>query len=173
MNSKSICKIESCSGFAIAKGLCNKHYGRLHRNGDPEKLIRDGSGWINDGGYRNISRNGLSILEHVFIAEKALGRKLRGHEVVHHANGNKLDNVNTNLVICTTQYHNMIHQRMRAFELSGNPNFRLCTYCKEYDNPKNMYASQEHAHHRNCVNSHQREARRTKTKVSQTRVRTL
>lgn len=35
------CRISNCEGNIKAKGLCEKHYARQRRNGDPNKLRRD------------------------------------------------------------------------------------------------------------------------------------
>lgn len=58
--------------------------------------------------------DGRRMYKHRFILEKELGRKLFSTEVVHHKNGNKLDNRPSNLELTTQSKH--IHEHFGTFE---------------------------------------------------------
>lgn len=51
--------------------------------------------------------------EHRIIVENYLGRKLESNEIVHHLDGNKLNNEISNLMIVTRAEHARIHAQMR------------------------------------------------------------
>lgn len=102
------------------------------------------------------------VFEHVRVVASALGRPLCGTEEVHHVDENKSNNANSNLVLCPDRaYHMLLHRRLRAYKAVGDPNARLCKYCKRYDLPQNLkiYA-QTQPHHIECNRSWQRSQRR-------------
>lgn len=64
-------------------------------------------------GYRTIRQDDKTYkFEHVIAAEKALERPMKKGEVVHHLDGDKLNNKNNNLLICDRNYHLWLEQRM-------------------------------------------------------------
>jgi len=90
-----------------------------HGEGNPNfnKLGEKNPGWKggkqkNNGYTRIYLSKGKTIPEHRSIAGKALGRPLGKNEVVHHINGIRNDNRNSNLLICDRYYHNWLEKRM-------------------------------------------------------------
>lgn len=67
------------------------------------------------------------------IAEKALGKPLPKMARVHHINGIKTDDRNSNLVICENdKYHSLLHVRQKILACGGNPNTQaFCSKCKQ------------------------------------------
>ena len=117
------------------------------------KYRKRGTGSIRLG-YLAHTRNGVTQAEHIVIAERALGKPMPAGAVVHHADGNKLNNAPTNLVICPNQaYHRLLHRRMAAMQACGDPNWRKCWVCKQYDDPARLYISPngQNINHRACV----------------------
>jgi len=57
---------------------------------------------------------------HRVIAEKALGRKLKLNEFVHHIDSNALNNKHSNLIICSKSYHSYLHAKMENFLIGKN-----------------------------------------------------
>lgn len=75
-----------------------------------------GGFYINTCGYKLIYSDELRaigkypyILEHRFNVEKHIGRKLFNFEVIHHINGNKIDNRIENLVLTNKSLHAKLH----------------------------------------------------------------
>lgn len=78
------------------------------------------------------SRRGY-VREHILKSEQALGKSLPTGSVVHHVDGDRKNNENSNLVICQDQsYHLLIHQRMRAYKATGNPESVKCSHCQQW-----------------------------------------
>lgn len=91
--------------------------------------------------YRYPAENfdGIKKPLHIFVAEKALGRALPVGAVVHHFNEDTMNYSNKNLVICEDRaYHNLLHVRQRALAACGNPEYRKCSVCKQWDSQANL-----------------------------------
>lgn len=75
-------------------------------------------GTIDEKGYRRI-HIGRRVYkrEHILVVEKSLGRNLFPNEVIHHINGNKVDNRLENLQLLTKKIHDAWHNGKRRPEL--------------------------------------------------------
>ena len=79
-------------------GPCSSLYKRrklIESGGDVAETV------LNNGGYKMIrTSEGKYVLEHRYIMERSLGRKLKPTEIVHHKNGIRTDNTLQNLELC-------------------------------------------------------------------------
>ena len=131
------------------------HNGRLIENVEMLRTMSGkgerGSNWrggkiIDPSGYRltfNPKYKKTSsnyVRDHIFKIENILGRTLPYHAVIHHIDGDTLNNKNCNLIVCENQaYHNLLHKRQRALVGGGDVHMLKCRVCKQYDYPTNMY----------------------------------
>ena len=106
------------------------------------------------------------VLEHILIAEKALGRPLPEKAIIHHTDVNKGKIDPRAIVICEDQaYHMLLHRRMRARRECGHVDWRKCCYCHKYDDPKNLIYRQNGGRvcHQECEREYQRRRKATRT----------
>ena len=107
--------------------------------------------------HPNASKDG-QVREHVYVASRVLGRALKKGEVVHHIDNNPKNNKPENLLVCTQSYHMLIHARQDALDACGHAHYMKCPYCKEYDDPANMYVRKNsyQARHHACARKYKR-----------------
>lgn len=98
----------------LVRNLCPACYKREWRKGYPDRDINQaGLGHIDPQGYRRLQINKRQINEHTLIVEKYLGRRLTKDEVVHHKDGDKLNNNIENLELMTRSEHGKLHAEER------------------------------------------------------------
>ena len=148
------CYIDGCEGAGNWRGLCNTHRLRLKKHGDPTviKNRRAGLGTLRADGYIMHESGGRAVLEHVMLAERALGKPLPRGVHVHHVDENRSNNAPSNLVICTAAYHRLLHLRMRAFAACGHYDWLRCGICGQWSPPSEIkvYVPSGNRRHPTC-----------------------
>jgi hypothetical protein len=117
---------------------------------------------VRDESNKRPNNSSHQIKEHVAIAENAMGKPLPFRAMVHHFNGIKSDNRNSNLIVCENNaYHKLLHMRQKAFIATGDVNKRKCKYCKQWDDVENLHHDKTSGSylHRPCANKNEREKR--------------
>lgn len=118
-----------CDAPHYGRSYCRRHYLRWWKYGDPHVLHATPNG---KGTKRRHQKDKNSARA---IVERALGKPLSGKHPVHHVNLDERDDRKDNLVVCqNSAYHNLLHQRTRAYHACGDANARRCWICKEYNN---------------------------------------
>lgn len=154
-------------GQPVSKGkrFIHSHHTKLqpkgkkaHRWNGGLSINKDGRKYVYMPTHKSSNKWGY-IYEYILVIEKKLGKPLPQNAVIHHIDGNPANNKNNNLVVCEDQaYHMLLHQRQRAYNACGHANWKKCKYCKQYDDPKNLY-KWPNAHtfcHRKCSNENRR-----------------
>ena len=89
------------------KGSLNPSYGKHARNYKGGTVTKSGSRKVS---YLESKINGKRVKIHRHIMEKFLGRKLKPNEIIHHINGDGVDNRLENLTVTNQFDHKQLHQ---------------------------------------------------------------
>ena len=143
------------------------HNGRLRKGGE----VKHTEGYILQkvDNHPNGTQTGYIQRSH-FVVEKILGKYLPKNCEVHHVNEIRDDDEPKNLVVCQDRaYHFLLHRRQRALKACGHANWRKCTYCKQYDDPENLYiytnGKYERTYHNKCANEHNKKRKLEKQAI--------
>ena len=102
------------------------------RGGYPNQRKGTSKGWLHkQTGYIVMvhPETGKKILQHRYIVERAIGRPLKKHEVVHHKNGAKTDNRIDNLSLLTDYEHRRMHYLRKDMAYIKGLKIKICEKC--------------------------------------------
>lgn len=124
------CSVDGCGKKRWGQGFCNLHYKRWYKYGDITTTLHapPGDGYVRADGYRMLQFDRHKVLEHRYVMEKVLGRPLRPDEIIHHKDGNPLNNHPDNLQIMTQSTHMILHSGTETGCKRGHPWTEKNTY---------------------------------------------
>lgn len=152
---RNICKVTGCGEVVHTLRFCDKHLWRFRKNGDPLKTknprLAETGRVAGKSGYVVLCPKGWggkSILEHRYVIEQHLGRKLKPFplEVVHHKNGIKHDNRIENLELMDCSSHLRQHKTRYPIE-NGQ---KTCKECGESFPVSSFYISKKGHYSSKC-----------------------
>ena len=94
------------------------------------------------GKYKAVKVNGVKHDYHRLLMEQLLGRKLERDEVVHHINGNSLDNDINNLCVMSSSEHSRLHATGRKASPETLEKMRLVQLGNPYGPPRKLTEEQ-------------------------------
>lgn len=126
-----LCKIKGCKNILkkVDGRICQMHRSRWFRhktyNISPNwTMLKKGQPQLTQYGYFRIYINGKRMLQHVYIMEEHLKRKLKKNERVHHINHIRTDNRIENLKLMSNhaehihKYHPNIWKQRKINNIS-------------------------------------------------------
>ena len=147
---EKIHKCRSCNNKMEGKkrrGEPSPKRGKSYRHLQRENSVRwNGGRYINGAGYVMVLVKSGSVNrtsgwenyrpEHIIVMEKSIGRKLRKNECVHHIDGNRENNILSNLALLTShEHHRKTHMSLQkiGYELYKHGTVLFNQTTKEYE----------------------------------------
>jgi len=114
---QSHCDYPGCPNKHYYSGYCAKHAQRKRRYGDPSKVTLEATRVKRQRAslMKSVKAKKTSYLkyygrhEHRVVAERMLGRTISSKEIVHHIDGDKHNNHESNLLIMSQSEHIKVH----------------------------------------------------------------